>query len=63
VFITWIGPGVGIIEKGKKTAYLDDAESILQPFHAHVTVLNKERFTFENILDRSHPLSGNHVID
>jgi hypothetical protein len=26
VFITWIGPGVGIIEKGKKAAYQGDAQ-------------------------------------
>jgi hypothetical protein len=26
IFITWIGPAVGIIEKGKKTAYLGDVE-------------------------------------
>ncbi len=29
VFITWIGPGVGIIEKGKKTAFLGDAQAFL----------------------------------
>jgi hypothetical protein len=63
IFSTWIGPGVGIIEKGKKTAFLGDAQAYLQPFHADVTVLNREKFTFENLLDRSHPLSGSHVID
>jgi hypothetical protein len=41
VFINSIGPGVGIIEKGKKTAYLGDAQQILQPFHSEVTVLKK----------------------
>jgi hypothetical protein len=63
VFITWIGPNVGIIEKGKKTAFLGDAQSYLQPFHSDVTVLNKNNFTLENLLDKSHPLSGSHVID
>lgn len=63
IFVNWVGPGVGIIEKGKKTAFLGDAQSYLQPFHADVTVLNKNNFTFENLLDRSHPLSGSHVID
>jgi hypothetical protein len=63
VFIAWIGPNVGIIEKGKKSNYLGDAESLLQPFHASLTALNKEHFDDETIIDRSHPLSGSHVID
>ncbi|XP_037027533.1 uncharacterized protein LOC119068161 [Bradysia coprophila] len=63
VFIAWIGPNVGFIEKGKKTAFLGDAESMLQPFHASITALNRDNFNDENIIDRSHPLSGSHVID
>jgi hypothetical protein len=63
IFICWIGPGVGIIEKGKKTAFLGDAQAFLQPFHADVTVLNRNNFTFDSLIDRSHPLSGSHVID
>lgn len=58
-----LGPGVGIIEKGKKSAFLGDAEAILQPFHASVTALSKANFNDETIIDRSHPLSGSHVID
>ncbi|KAM9994962.1 hypothetical protein ACTFIY_001136 [Dictyostelium cf. discoideum] len=63
VFFCWIGPGVGIIEKGKKTAYIGDAQQLLQPFHADITVLNKAHFVRDAILERSHPLSGSHVID
>ncbi|KAN0038168.1 hypothetical protein ACTA71_000340 [Dictyostelium dimigraforme] len=63
VFFCWIGPGVGILEKGKKAAFLGDAEQILQPYHASITVVNKENFNRETVLDRSHPLSGSHVID
>ncbi|KAM9970716.1 hypothetical protein ACTFIR_002580 [Dictyostelium discoideum] len=63
VFFCWIGPGVGIIEKGKKTAFIGDAQQFLQPFHADITVLNKSHLSRETILDRSHPLSGSHVID
>jgi hypothetical protein len=63
VFVVFIGPGVGIIEKGKKTMYLGDAQAYLQPFHAAVTVLNRDHFNFDTLLDRSHPLSGNPVID
>ncbi|KAN0023740.1 hypothetical protein ACTFIV_008127 [Dictyostelium citrinum] len=63
IFFCWIGPGVGIIEKGKKTSLLGDAQNFLQPYHADITVLNRERFNRDNVLDRSHPLSGSHVID
>lgn len=54
---------MGIIEKGKKQAYLADAEQFLQPFHASITVLSKQNFDDENVLDRSNPLSGSHTID
>jgi hypothetical protein len=101
IFFSSIGKGVGIIEKGKKTAFLGDAQAFLQvsplsfvsltplihtisaslslctfallsthtlltihkPFHADITVLNKDHFNHDNALDRSHPLSGSHVID
>ncbi|KJZ73469.1 hypothetical protein HIM_07025 [Hirsutella minnesotensis 3608] len=63
IFITWIGPNVGIVEKGKKTPFLGDAQQYLQPYHADVTVLNKKNFDQDHLLDRSHPLSGSHVID
>ncbi len=63
VFLIWIGPGVGIIEKGKKTAFLGDVQAYLQPFNADVTVLNRDKFNRDTVLDRSSPLSGSHVID
>jgi len=33
IFISWIGPSVGTIEKGKKTAHLGDIQKVVQPFH------------------------------
>ncbi|XP_037037590.1 uncharacterized protein LOC119075268 [Bradysia coprophila] len=63
VFIAWIGPSVGIIEKGKKTAFLGDAQNMLQPFHASITALNSDKINKENIIDRSNPLSGSQVIE
>jgi len=63
VLITFIGSKVGIIEKGKKTAFLGDIQAYLQPFHSDLTVLNRSRFSREAVLDRSNPLSGSHVID
>jgi hypothetical protein len=63
IFITWIGSNVDIIEKGNKLNFLDDVQLYLQPFHADVTVLNKDKFTYNSLLDKSNPLSGSHVID
>lgn len=40
IFFCWTGPGVGIIEKGKKTALYGDAEAILMvgiSFHPSIT--------------------------
>ena len=48
---------------GHCSAYLGDAQSFLQPLHADVTVFNPDHFNLVTILDRSHPLSGRHVID
>ena len=45
VFITFIGQGVGIIEKGKKAAFHSDAQNFLQPYHSDVTVLNRRKVT------------------
>lgn len=47
VFVTYIGPGVGIIEKGKKSAFLGDIKPYLQPFYGEVTLLNEKNFTRE----------------
>ncbi len=43
-FITWVGPQVGIIEKGKKSANLGDAQSFLQPFHSQITATSRNSF-------------------
>lgn len=47
VFVQFTGPGVGIIEKGKKTAHLGDVQALLQPFHKDVSVTNPHRFDTE----------------
>jgi len=44
LFVQWTGPGVGIIEKTKKTAHVGDAQALLQPFHRDVYVTNRQRF-------------------
>lgn len=63
VFITWIGPGVGLIEKGKKRAFEGDVQSYLQPFETDLTVLNTNNFNTRTVLERSSPFSSSHVID
>jgi hypothetical protein len=63
VFVTYVGSAVGIMEKNKKAAFLSDAQDLLQPFHAAITVLNRDGFNRETILERSHSSSGNNVID
>ena len=44
VFVTWIGPGVKIMEKANKWNHLGDAEQYLQPHHCAVLVYNKQHF-------------------
>src|SRR5882757_4720680 len=63
LFLTWIGPGVGIIEKGRKTAFLGDAQDYFQPFQGDVTVLNRAHCTSERLVEVSDPRAGSHVID
>jgi len=62
VFILYVGKDVSLLEKGRKAEFLNRAEFFLQPFHAEVTVTNKDALTTESLLDRSHPLSGSHEI-
>ena len=47
VFVQFTGPGVGIIEKGKKTAHLGDVQALLQPFHKEVVVTDPRAFNTE----------------
>ena len=63
VFFTWIGPAVEDTEKNTVKAYQGDIQSFLQPFHTAVTITNKDHLNRKTLLDRSHPLSGSHIID
>jgi len=62
VLINWVGPDVGIIEKGKKKAHLGDIKGVLRPFHAELLAGGKSEFTEDTVKDRSEPLSGSHEI-
>jgi len=63
VFIYWSGPNVSIIQRGKLKTHKGAVQKILRPFHADLTASDKENFTEDVVRDRSHPLSGSHVIE
>jgi len=66
IFLVWNGPGLSILERGKKTEALGSVKELIRnyvAFHADLLVTNKANLNLETILDRSHPLSGSHVID
>jgi len=63
VFIIWTGPNVSVVQAGKKRSHVGEVKKILKPFHAELTAVSKESFTLENVISKSDPLSGSHVID
>jgi len=63
IFISWIGPEVRTIEKGKKNSHIQAVAKFLLPHHAEITAVNKKNFTEANVRDRAAALSGSHVID
>jgi len=63
IFISWVGPGVSILQKGFKKSNEGEVKLLLKPFHAELYVTNKRNFTLKEVLEKSHPLSGSHVID
>jgi len=63
VLINWIGPKVPILQRGKKSLYIEDVKKVLRPFHAALEGNSKEHFTEENVREKSHPLSGSHFLN
>jgi serine/threonine protein kinase len=63
VFIMWTGPSVGAVQAGRKKSHVGEVKKIVEPFHAELTAVSRESFTLENIIAKSDPLSGSHVID
>jgi serine/threonine protein kinase len=63
VFIMWSGPNMSAVQAGKKKSHVGEVKKILKPFHAELTAVNKDTFTLENVIAKSDPLSGSHVID
>jgi len=63
VFCCWTGPGVGIIEKGKKKSHLGSIEALLSPSHAQLQATNRSHLNEKTIIEKSDPKSGSHIID
>ena len=63
IFIQWIGPKVSVIKRGKKASHLGRVQEVLQPYHAAISATNKANFNENNVMNKSMPLSGSHVID
>src|SRR3990167_7284867 len=63
IFIQWIGPKVSVIKRGKKASHLGRVQEVLQHYHAAISATNKANFNENNVMNKSMPLSGSHVID
>jgi len=63
VFIYWCGPGVGILEKGKKKAHNGEVSELLKPYHTELLVTSKKNINLKTLMEKSHPFSLSHVID
>jgi len=63
VFCAWTGPGVGIIEKGKKKSHLGSIEALLSPSHAQLQATNRSHLIEKTLIEKSDPKSGSHIID
>jgi hypothetical protein len=63
VFIAWTGPKVGLMEKGKKKSHLGALQALLSPAHAQLECVNKQNFTEANVVYKSDPKAGSHIIE
>jgi hypothetical protein len=63
VLVVWVGPRVGIIEKGKKKVHAGGVELLLKPHHANLTLVNKDLLTEENLRFCSDSHAGCHQIE
>jgi len=62
IFLTWVGPKVGKIERGKKSEHLGDVKSVLCPSHVELVALTKQNFTASRLWELSDPSAGSHVL-
>lgn len=62
IFIKWYGPGVKLMEKGKKQAHIGDIKRILQPFHQELTATGKKNFNAHKIIEHTD-IGGSHELE
>jgi len=63
VLIFWMGKDVSLFQRGIKKSHEGEVKLIIKPVHAEIYVNNRKNLTLDNLLEKSHPLSGSHVID
>jgi len=63
VMVSWTGPKVGMIEKGKKKSHLGAMTALLTPVHAELYAVNKANITEKVLKEKSEPHAGSHIID
>lgn len=62
VFITWQGPSVSILQRGKFNEHRNTIRSVMKPSHADLIATGKKNFTEQEVQNKSAPLSGSHEI-
>jgi len=63
VFINWIGPKVGGLEKGKKRLYVDTVQQMFKPYHCALEAVGRRTFNEKTIRERIGHYGGSHTID
>merc|ERR1712137_411727 len=63
IFISFFGPNMSIIRRGKKKSDLATVQKVMEPYHAEISAVSLVNLTEANVRDKSMPLSGSHVID
>jgi len=62
VLITWQGPSVSILQRGRFNEHRNTIMNVMQPSHADLVAVGKKNFTEEEVASKSAPLSGSHEI-
>jgi len=62
VFMTWIGPNVNRMDRGKKKGDVPDVSAALQPHHVDLEAINRKKITNEVVRERTFG-AGSHIID
>jgi len=62
VFITWQGPAVSILQRGRFNEHRNTVMNVMQPSHADLVAVGKNNFTEQEVASKSAPLSGSHEI-